>query len=91
MFYTQEDVQPAVDAAVRIFGKNGSYVFDGNVKNVVIATREFGKIWNGDVDVNSVENKCTQLARQIGNTVYLLEGFYADNFDFSKAYQFNSN
>jgi hypothetical protein len=91
MFYTQEDVQPAVDAAVRIFGRNGSYVFNGNVKNVVIATREFGKIWNGDVDVSILEDKCSQLARQIGNTVYLFEGFYTDNLDFTQAHQFNSN
>jgi hypothetical protein len=91
MFYTEEDIQPVVDVAVRIFGRNGSYVFDRNAKSIIVATREYGKIWSGDVDAYSIEDNCRQLARQINTDVYLFEGFYVDNLDFSQARQFSSN
>jgi hypothetical protein len=90
MFYTEEDIQPAVTAAVRIFGNNGTYVFGKNTVNITVATREFGKIWYGDVSATTVNAKCSQLARMINSNVFLFEGAHSGNLDFTQAQQFNN-
>ena len=45
MFWTDEDIQPSVDLAEKIFGKN-------NQSNVFLFTREFGKIWQVSLNLN---------------------------------------
>jgi len=51
MFYTEEDVQPIAQIAVEMFGPNGNMLEGKNIsRNVIIGTKEFGKIWYGDVD-----------------------------------------
>jgi hypothetical protein len=53
MFWQEEDVQPAVNAANSIFGEPNQYFYGDNVfKNVTIMTREYGKIWFGDVQLD---------------------------------------
>lgn len=76
MFYTAEDVNPAVIAATEIFGKVGNMMEGKNVlRNISIATREFGKLWYGDIEMSTVElhNKCKTLGQKIGQTVFFLK------------------
>ena len=49
MFYTEEDIQPVVDAVTTVFGTVGNMSNErGVLKNVTISTPEFGKVWYGD-------------------------------------------
>lgn len=82
MFYTEEDVTPAVTAAIELFGPVGAISNDKNVvKNVSIATREFGKLWYGDVDKATVKEKCLSLGARINQKIYMFEAH--DNFEFN--------
>jgi len=74
MFWTEEDVQPAVDLAVKLFGPNNQYHYDKNThKNIHIMTREFGKIWFGDLKItDEVRNNLENLSVTINQTIYLL-------------------
>ena len=66
MFWTDEDIQPSVDLAERIFGKNSQ-------SNVFLFTREFGKIWQGSLSLNKeCKNKIEMLAATINKRVYLV-------------------
>jgi len=79
MFYTIEDIQPVVDVAVELFGKNGTMLDGKNVsKNVIVGTREFGKLWYGDVDgdMDFINGLCSVLSQRIGQTVMVVD----DNF-----------
>lgn len=76
MFYTAEDVQPAVQVATELFGPAGTMMEGKNVtKNVLIGTREFGKIWYGDVDgdVDFINGLCGVLSQRIGQTVMVVD------------------
>lgn len=76
MFYTAEDVNPAVAAATEVFGKVGSMLEGKNVLyNITIATREYGKLWYGDLEMSTEElhNKCKTLGQKIGQKVYFLK------------------
>ena len=76
MFYTAEDVQPAVQVATELFGPAGTMMEAKNVtKNVLIGTREFGKIWYGDVDgdVDFINGLCGVLSQRIGQTVMVVD------------------
>ena len=49
MFYTEEDIQPVVDAVTAVFGAVGNMSNErGVLKNVTVSTPEFGKVWYGD-------------------------------------------
>ena len=66
MFWTDEDIQPSVDLAEKIFGKNSQ-------SNVFLFTREFGKIWQGSLSLNKeCKNKIEMLAATINKRVYLV-------------------
>jgi len=76
MFYSAEDVQPAVQVAVELFGPVGNMMEGKNVsKNVLIGTREFGKIWYGDIDgdLDFVNSRCSVLSQRIGQTATVVE------------------
>lgn len=84
MFWTEEDVQPMVTELVKTFGPQGSITSENNtLKNVCIATREYGKLWYGDIsDTNQV------LIAKLGNIIntykqdiYLLK---QDSYDFNQ-------
>jgi len=92
MFYTEEDVQPAVDLAVKIFGKPEQYHTwsEGQVMmNVAVMTRKFGKIWTGDLLMDrdtrnastELQRKLDLLADSINQPVFLTDG----DFDFTLA------
>ena len=76
MFYTDEDVQPAVDVACELFGPNGNMMEGKNVlKNIHIGTFEYGKIWYGDVegDTDYILNMCVVLSKRIGVTALIVD------------------
>lgn len=86
MFYTEEDVQPAVTLAVKLFGKAGNMSLEKNtLYNVSIATREYGKLWYGDIDGSMADTdtlmfKFSELGRFVNQKIYILD----DQFDFNK-------
>lgn len=72
MFYTEEDIQPAVDAAIEVFGITGNMIHDNNaIIDVVVWTPEFGKLWYGDVPgpLDNLKEKCNILSQKIGKPV----------------------
>jgi hypothetical protein len=70
MFYTEEDIQPVVDTVVRTMGPNGTMVYGDRVlKNIIVSTREFGKIWYGDFE-GSVEQLDTIISQMSSNIQY---------------------
>jgi hypothetical protein len=78
MFYTAEDVQPAVNAAVKLFGRQGNMETGKNVfYNVSVFTKEFGKLWYGDIIKDGIEEKLKMLSTSIGMNVSLVD----DNFE----------
>jgi len=84
MFYTEEDLSTAANQAVNVFGRNGVYRVGKNIEaSVSIATREFGKIWYGDMDRNTLDTACNMLSERLNQRVYL---FNQDNeFNFNSA------
>jgi len=79
MFYSVDDIQPAVQVATELFGPVGNMMDGKNItKNVLIGTREFGKIWYGDVegDLEFIMGLCSVLTQRIGQTAMVVE----DNF-----------
>ena len=78
MFWQAEDVQPAVNVAVKMFGPQGTMEFGKSViYNVSIFTKKFGKLWYGDLDTNNLSNRLNSLSAAINMTVYVVD----DNFD----------
>jgi hypothetical protein len=70
MFYTEEDIQPVVDTVVRTMGPSGTMVYGDRVlKNIIVSTREFGKIWYGDFE-GSVEQLDTIISQMSSNIQY---------------------
>lgn len=72
MFYTEEDIQPAVDAAVSVFGTPGNMSMEPNTNwDVIVETSNFGKIWYGDVEggVEMLVQKKQELEKLINETV----------------------
>ena len=69
MFWTDEDIQPSVDLAEKIFGMSEQ-------SSVFLFTREFGKLWQGSLDLNKeCKNKIEMLAATINKRVYLVNEF----------------
>lgn len=52
MFYTEEDIQPVVDAAIKVFGSQGQYhYYPSQIVNMLtITSKKYGKIWYGEVE-----------------------------------------
>ena len=90
MFYDEIDVQPAVDAAAEMFGTSGRMLDGKNVmRNVALATREFGKIWYGDIDMFDANPNIQfkNLSQRINRTVYVFNN--SDVFDYTTATKFS--
>ena len=84
MFYVEEDVQPAVAAAEKIFGKPGTYRYGKNViPNMAIAVKEYGKIWYGDIRNEDLTDGCRRLAGALQKTVHLM--YTNSNFQWDTA------
>jgi len=72
MFYTEEDVQPAVDMAIELFGTVGNISNErSSMKNMVITTDKFGHLWYGDIEdtLDSIRTKCSILSQKFELTV----------------------
>jgi hypothetical protein len=76
MFYTEEDVTPAVQIAVELFGPVGNMLQESRfvTRDVIIGTREFGKLWYGDVEgtVDYVNELCEILSKRINQQVSIV-------------------
>lgn len=76
MFYAEEDVAPAVQAAVELFGPVGNMLPKSRfvARNVTIGTREFGKLWYGDIDGTTeyMEELCAILSKRINQRVMVV-------------------
>lgn len=69
MFYTEEDVQPVVDAVTEVMGVVGNMVSGrGVLPNVTISTPEFGKVWYGDYvgTAEQLNANISQLSNKLG-------------------------
>tara|TARA_S200002703_G_scaffold91915_1_gene79449 strand:- start:3254 stop:3559 length:306 start_codon:yes stop_codon:yes gene_type:complete len=78
MFWTDEDIQPAIDLAVKLFGSNNRYEHDNRNahRNVSIMTKEYGKIWFGDLELNDeARENMEKLSVTINQRVYLTKDF----------------
>ena len=77
MFYTEEDVTPVVQIATELFGPVGNMLQSGRfvTHNVLIGTKEFGKIWYGDVSgtVDYVNELCELLSKRINQQVMVVD------------------
>lgn len=51
MFWSAEDIQPAVNAATEIFGKPAQYKV-GQYVFISVETPKYGCIWYGDIEGN---------------------------------------
>ena len=72
MFWTEEDIQPAVDMSVEMFGKIGNMSQEKSVmKNVVITSNKFGHLWYGDIKdtMESITKKCASIAQKFDMNV----------------------
>lgn len=89
MFYDKDDVQPVVNIATEMFGVSGRMLYGKNVLyNVTLATKEFGKIWYGDMDTiaMSPQTQCGVLSQRINQTVYMFDN--SNTFDYTTALKF---
>jgi len=83
MFYTEEDISPAVKEAVKLFGTVGNMSMEKDTLfNISIATKTLGKLWYGDISgeigTTEIVNRLTVLSKFTQETIYILD----DNFDF---------
>ena len=91
MFYDEVDVQSAVNVATEMFGTVGRMLHGKNVLyNITLATREFGKIWYGDMDTiaMSPQTQCGVLSQRINQTVYMFDN--SNTFDYNAAHKFST-
>jgi hypothetical protein len=74
MFWTEDDIAPAVKVACELFGQQGVMSETKTVRrNVVIGTNKFGKIWYGDVDTTTdIEGLLSILSYRIGQPAMLV-------------------
>ncbi len=75
MFYTEEDVAPAVKVAEELFGPAGNMLEGKNVlKNIYVGTFQFGEIWYGEIEGDSdyVLQLCAVLSQRIGTTATIV-------------------
>lgn len=78
MFYTADDVSPAVKVVADVFGKVGNMETGKNVLyNVSIFSREYGKLWYGDLVNEGVSDKLTTLSTKLGMSLSVVD----DNFE----------
>lgn len=74
MFWQAEDIQPAVNAAVKMFGPQGRMDTGKNVfYNVSVFTREYGKLWYGDISKDGIGEKIKMLSATINMNVSLVD------------------
>ena len=75
MFWTEEDIQPAVQVAEELFGQAGTMSEARNTRrNLIIGTHKFGKIWYGDVDASTdINGLLAILSQRIGQSAQIVQ------------------
>lgn len=74
MFYTAEDVSPAVKVVADVFGKVGNMETGKNVLyNVSIFSREYGKLWYGDLVNEGISEKLTALSAKLSMSLSVVD------------------
>ena len=77
MFYTEEDVEPVVQIATELFGPVGNMLNEGRfvTRNVILGTKEFGRIWYGDVEgtVDYITELCEMFSKRINQQVLVVD------------------
>jgi hypothetical protein len=89
MFYNEDDIHPVVAVANEMFGKSGRMLEGKNVlRNVTLATREFGKIWYGDIDMLAMnpDVQFKNLSQRISQIVYVFDN--SNTFNYESANKF---
>lgn len=91
MFYDEVDIDPAINVANSLFGSPNKYEEYGYsfvpvedqlhiMKNVSIATKEFGKLWYGDLsETQETLDKINILSDSINQRVYIIRDYDFDN------------
>jgi hypothetical protein len=72
MYFTVEDVQPAVDVVTATLGQQGIMLEGKNVtKNVLLGSPQFGKLWYGDIDgdMEYINSICHILSQRTGQRI----------------------
>ena len=78
MFWQTEDVQPAVKAVTEVFGQVGRMETGKNVLyNVSIFSRQYGKLWYGDLVNVGISEKLTTLSTKLGMLLSVVD----ENFE----------
>jgi hypothetical protein len=78
MFWQAEDVQPAVKVVAEVFGKVGVMETGKNVLyNVSIFSRQYGKLWYGDLINDGISEKLSTLSTKLGMSLSVID----DNFE----------
>jgi hypothetical protein len=67
MFWTEEDIEPAVNMATQYFGPQAQYR-ESNYVFIGLQTSKFGMIWYGDFDGDYI--KAGQLADIISSKIH---------------------
>lgn len=72
MFFSAEEIQPAVDVVTSTLGQQG-IMLDGKgiTKNVILGSPQFGKLWYGDVDgdMEYIHSICNILSQRTGQRI----------------------
>jgi hypothetical protein len=84
MFYSEDEVQPAVTHATMLFGRVGTIDPVAEHKNVCIATKQFGKLWYGDVTAQDLAINVPLLQASLGQEIFVLYNNNDFNFDIAK-------
>jgi hypothetical protein len=78
MFWQAEDVQPAVKVVAEVFGKVGNMETGKNVLyNISIFSRQYGKLWYGDLVNDGLSEKLTSLSTKLEMSLSVID----DNFE----------
>jgi hypothetical protein len=74
MYWLAEDIRPAVKLSEKLFGPAQTYG-DLTTQHYTIMTREFGKLWTGDLNFNDdVVRNLEMLSVTLNKTIYLTPG-----------------
>lgn len=78
MFWTENDIAPAVQIACELFGPQGNMnETKTNRRNVIIGTNKFGKLWYGDVDTSTdINTLLSILTQRIGQPAMIVEEYF---------------
>lgn len=76
MFWREEDIQPAVDTAEKIFGPNNQYLENPSHSNACIFSDKFGIIWSGDIMFSEIfKDQMEMLSATINEKLKLNTGW----------------